>query len=100
LPRLLKKGPGGHFFGCDHTAQRYKTAFYQPFLSDWQNYESWQENGSRDTTARAADLWQKILKEFEPPPIDPAIKEEMEAYVAKRKEVLGSAEPQLEPEWF
>jgi len=100
LEAMREVGPGGHFFGCEHTKQRYKTAFYQPFLSDWNNHESWLEKGAQDTTARATILWQKILEEFEPPPIDAAVKEEMEAYVIKRKESLGSDEPQLEPEWF
>jgi len=100
LSAIKEVGPGGHFFGCKHTMQRYRTAFYQPFLSDWQNHENWQENGAQDTNARATRVWQNILQEFEPPPLDPAIKEEMESYVARRKEALGVQEPQLEPEWF
>ena len=100
LDAMKEVGPGGHFFGCDHTKARYKTAFYQPFLSDWQNHENWVERGALDTTQRATKLWQKILEEFEPPPIDAAISEEMEAFVAKRKEELGKQEPNLEPEWY
>jgi trimethylamine--corrinoid protein Co-methyltransferase len=76
---------------------RYKDAFYQPFLSDWQNHENWEAAGSQDATMRATKIWQQILEEFEAPPIDPAIKEELEAYVAKRKEELGTSEPDLEP---
>ena len=37
---------GGHFFGEPHTLERYATAFYQPMLSNWQNYEAWQEAGA------------------------------------------------------
>ena len=96
---MKEVGPGGHFFGCDHTMARYKNAFSAPFVSDWQNYENWVASGSKDATQRATEIWQKILQEFEPPPIDPAIREELEAYVAKRKEELGSEEPALEPEW-
>ena len=44
---------GGHFFGEQHTLERYATAFYQPMLSNWQNYEAWQEAGGLDATARA-----------------------------------------------
>ena len=99
LDAMKEVGPGGHFFGCDHTMSRYKNAFYAPFVSDWQNYENWVASGSKDATQRATEIWQKILAEFEPPPIDPAIREELEAYVAKRKEELGSEEPALEPEW-
>ena len=46
---------------------------------------------------RATEIWQKILAEFEPPKIDIAKKEELEAYVAKRKEELCGSEPLLEP---
>ena len=97
LEAMREVGPGGHFFGCDHTMQRYRTAFYQPFLSDWQNSESWVLAGSKDATARATEIWPKILAEFEPPPTDPAIEEELQAYMAKRKEVLDGEEPILEP---
>ena len=100
LDAMREVGPGGHFFGCEHTKQRYKTAFYQPFLSDWQNHESWLEKGGLDTTSRATVLWQKILEDFVPPPIDAGVKEEMQAYITKRKESLKSEEPQLEPEWL
>jgi len=97
LDAIKEVGPGGHFFGCDHTMERYKTAFYEPFLSDWQNNENWQLAGAKDATTRATETWQKVLKEFEPPPTDPAIKEELDAFVRKRKEQLGKDEPALEP---
>jgi trimethylamine--corrinoid protein Co-methyltransferase len=97
LEAMQEVGPGGHFLGCDHTQERYKTAFYAPFLSDWQNYENWTIAGSKDATARATELWPKILAEFTPPPTDAAVQEELEAYVAKRKETLGREEPMLEP---
>ncbi len=97
LEAMREVGPGGHFFGCAHTLERYKDAFYQPFISDWQNSEAWTLAGAKDATTRATELWPKILQEFTPPPRDPAIEEEMEAYMAKRKEALGSEEPMLEP---
>lgn len=90
-------GPGGHFFGVGHTMERFRNAFYEPFLSDWQNYENWQLAGAKNATARATEVWQRVLKEYEAPPVDPAIREALEAFVAKRKEALGSAEPALEP---
>lgn len=97
LEAMREVGPGGHFLGCDHTMQRYKTAFYDPFISDWQNSENWVLAGSKDATTRATELWPKILDEFEPPPIDPAIDEALQAYMAKRKEQLAGDEPLLEP---
>lgn len=83
-------GPGGHFFGTAHTQERYKSAFYQPLISDWRNYESWVEAGSPDAFKRAHDLYREILASYEPPPLDPAIDEELSAFVAKRTEEGGA----------
>jgi len=83
-------GSTGHFFGIQHTQERYETAFYSPFLSDWRNYEAWELDGSKWTAQRANKVWKDILNEFEAPPIDPAIDEELKAFVAKRKEEGGA----------
>lgn len=78
-------GPGGHFFGTAHTQARYRDAFYAPLLSDWRNHESWVEAGRPDAMGKAGRLWKEILATYEPPPLDPAIAEELEAFVARRK---------------
>ncbi len=82
--------PGGHFFGSEHTLARYERAFYAPLLSDWRNYETWRLAGAEDTATRAHRLWKTALAEYQPPPLDPAIREELEAYVAKRREEGGA----------
>lgn len=84
---------GGHFFGAPHTMERYETAFYQPMLSDWQNHENWQIAGSKDALERATGIWQKALEEYSEPVMDPAIREELDAYVAHRQEEIGAGEP-------
>lgn len=84
---------GGHFFGSEHTMSRYETAFYQPMLSNWQNYGSWQEAGGKDALERATEIWQQALREYEQPAMDPAIREELDAYIARRKEEIGAGEP-------
>ncbi len=66
-------GHGGHFFGSPHTLERYETAFYRPLLSDWRNFETWQEDGARTATERANGIWKRLLAEFEPPPMDPGV---------------------------
>ncbi|TIQ15748.1 trimethylamine methyltransferase family protein, partial [Mesorhizobium sp.] len=71
----------------------YATAFYQPMLSNWQNYEAWQEAGGLDTTARATRLWKKALGDYLEPTIDISVREALEAYVARRKEAIGQGEP-------
>src|SRR5262245_38036112 len=93
LDALGRIPTGGHFFGDAHTLDRYSTAFYQPLLSNWQNYEAWQEAGALDATARATRLWKKALQEYVEPPLDPAVREALEAYVARRKAEVGDGEP-------
>ncbi len=83
-------GPGGHFFGTPHTQERYKTAFYSPIISDWRNYETWAEAGRPTAIDRANRLWKQRLASYEEPYMDPAIREELEAFVAKRKAEGGA----------
>ncbi len=87
---IREVGPNGHFFGVQHTQDRYETAFYQPFLSDWKNFEAWEASGSVWTAERAHVLFKRIIAEFEAPPMDMAIREELEAFVARRKEEGGA----------
>ena len=83
-------GPNGNFFSAGHTLERYENAFYSPFLSDWNNFENWEERGAIQTPERANKIWKQILNEFEAPPMDAAIREELEAFVARRKEEGGA----------
>ena len=85
---IAEVGPGGHHFGTSHTLERYETAFYTPILSNRQNYESWQEAGSEDIAVRANTIWKQLLNEYEQPPLDPAIEEELVAYADKRRPAL------------
>ncbi|MEM9432767.1 MAG: trimethylamine methyltransferase family protein [Pseudomonadota bacterium] len=87
---IAEVGPNGHYFGCQHTQDRYETAFYQPLISDWSNFEAWDLNGGVWTAERAHEMYQGIIAEFEAPPMDPAIKEELQAFVVKRKEEGGA----------
>ncbi|MFZ4531841.1 MAG: trimethylamine methyltransferase family protein, partial [Alsobacter sp.] len=90
LDAMREVGPGGHFFGCAHTQARYRTAFFAPMISDWRNYESWREGGAPTAYDTASRLYHQRLDAFVPPPIDPAIFEELEAFVARRKAEGGA----------
>jgi len=87
---IAEVGPHGHFFGVGHTQDRYQDAFYRPFLSDWRNYEAWAEGGAVWTAERARRLWKAILAEFEPPPMDEAVRDELAAFVERRKREGGA----------
>ncbi len=90
LDAIEEVGSGGHFFGIQHTQDRYTTAFYQPFLSDWKNFEAWEAAGSVWTPERAHVMYKEILAEFEPPELDIAIREELSAFVDRRKAEGGA----------
>ncbi|OCP17247.1 MULTISPECIES: trimethylamine methyltransferase family protein [unclassified Ensifer] len=89
LDAVRDVGPGGHYFGTLHTLQRYETAFYSPILSDWRNFETWTEAGRPTTYDHANRVFKQKLNEYERPPLDPAIEDELDAFVAKRKEEGG-----------
>jgi trimethylamine--corrinoid protein Co-methyltransferase len=82
-------GHGGHFLGAAHTMERFRTCFYRPMLSSSENYERWMRNGAKDTATRAGEIYRAKLEEYEPPPIDDAVREELEAYVTRRRTELG-----------
>jgi trimethylamine--corrinoid protein Co-methyltransferase len=77
-------GPGGHFFGTEHTQARFRDAFYRPLISDWRNYESWDEAGRPDAQDKARSLATRFLEAYEPPAMDPAVRSELDAFVARR----------------
>ena len=91
--RSPRPRPGGHFFGGEHTLARYRTAFYEPLVSDWANFGQWTEEGSRDATQRANETWKRVLAEFEPPPLDDAIAAELAEFV-ERRTAEGGAPPE------
>lgn len=76
---------GGHFFGSPHTLARYETAFYEPLLSNWQNFESWEEAGSEPADERATRVWQEALARYEQPALDPEVEERLAVHVARRR---------------
>jgi trimethylamine--corrinoid protein Co-methyltransferase len=82
-------GHGGHFLGAQHTMERFRECFYRPLLSSTSNYERWLRMGGKDTAARAGEIYAKKLEEYEPPPLDDAIRAELEEYVTRRRAELG-----------
>jgi trimethylamine--corrinoid protein Co-methyltransferase len=77
-------GPGGHFFGTPHTQARFREAFYRPLISDWRNYESWEEAGRPTAEQRASQLVTRFLDAYEPPPMAADRKAELRAFVDRR----------------
>ena len=87
---IAEVGSSGHFFGVQHTQDRYEKAFYQPFLADWTNFEGWELKGGIWTAERAHHMFKDIVNSFEPPPMDIAIRDELADFVARRKAEGGA----------
>jgi len=90
IDTIREVGCNGHYFGVEHTQERYTSAFYQPFLSDWSNFEAWDVKGGVWTAERAHQMYKEIIGAFEAPALDVAIKEELADFVSRRKSEGGA----------
>ena len=93
LEAIERVPTGGHFFGDQHTLERYDTAFYQPMLSDWRTHEQWTDAGALTATQRATGVWQQALAEAQDPPMDDEVRAALDEYTARRREEIGDEEP-------
>jgi trimethylamine--corrinoid protein Co-methyltransferase len=85
----VEVGHGGHFLGAAHTMERFRDCFYRPLLSSTANFERWQRYGGKDTAERAGEIWRATLDNYQPPPLDDAVRAELDDYVARRRIELG-----------
>jgi trimethylamine--corrinoid protein Co-methyltransferase len=85
----VEVGHGGHFLGAAHTMERFRTCFYRPMLSSSENYERWMRNGGVDANGRARKIYQQKLADYEAPPLDDAVRAQLEDFVARRRAELG-----------
>ena len=91
LDALREVGPGGHYLGCAHTQANFRDAFWRSDVFDYKAYETWAEEGARDTVALAESRVDKLLSDYRPPEMDPATAEALAAYVARRKSEMSDA---------
>lgn len=87
---IKEVGAGGHYFGCQHTQDRYQSAFYAPMVADWRNYETWEQDDGVWTHERAHGVFKQIMAEFEPPEMNGDHREDLIRFVAKRKQEGGA----------
>ena len=90
LDAIREVGPGGHFFGAQHTLARYERAFYSPIISDWRNNQQWLAAGKPEAWQKAGAVYKQALAEYQEPPMDPAIREELDSFVERRKREGGA----------
>ena len=91
MDAIREVGPSGHYLGCAHTQAHFKTAFWRSDLLDYKPYETWSEEGARDTVALASARVQKLIDTYQQPPLDPQIHAALHAYVAEKKAAMPDA---------
>jgi trimethylamine---corrinoid protein Co-methyltransferase len=92
LEAMLQNPPGQHHLGSAHTLANFETAFFRSDIADNNSFEQWQEDGSLDAAQRANAIWKRMLREYEAPPIDPAVDEALLEFIAKRKASMPDSE--------
>ena len=88
---IAEVGPGGHYLGCEHTQNNFKNAFWRSDLLDYKPFETWSDEGARDTEALAAARVEKLLSDYQQPHLDPAIDEALKAYIRQKKDSMPDA---------
>ncbi|OYX45502.1 MAG: trimethylamine methyltransferase [Rhodobacterales bacterium 32-67-9] len=91
MDAIREVGPGGHYLGCAHTQANFKQAFWRTEILDYKPYETWEEEGARDTVQLARERVTKLLNDYQKPAIDPAIEEALTDYVARKKAAVPDA---------
>jgi len=91
LDAIREAGHGGHFFGTAHTMANYTTAFYEPLVSDWSNFETWHDNGEQTAFQRANKIYRQKLEEYEAPAMGESKLESLKEYADQRRRELEFA---------
>jgi trimethylamine--corrinoid protein Co-methyltransferase len=91
MDAIREVGPSGHYLGCDHTQKNFKSAFWRSNLFDYKPFETWYEEGARDTYSLAAERVASQLANYQQPPLDPEILAALEKYVADKKAAMPDA---------
>ncbi len=89
MDAIREVGPGGHYLGCAHTQANFKEAFWRSDVLDYKPFETWDEEGAKDSQRLASERVAKLLADYQQPALDPAINDALNEFVAKRK----AAEP-------
>ncbi|MFK7751677.1 MAG: trimethylamine methyltransferase family protein [Sedimentitalea sp.] len=91
MDAIAEVGPSGHYLGCAHTQAHFKEAFHRSDLFDYKPFETWEEEGARDTQALASLRVAKLLSDYQQPALDEGLSQALDAYVAEKKASMPDA---------
>ena len=81
---IAEVGPAGHFFGTQHTQDRYETEHFQPMVSSWSNFEMWDEAGRVESHQRAETLARTLIDAHVEPLMADDQRMALDDFVARR----------------
>lgn len=84
MDELLVHTPGEHHLGTAHTLANFEHAFYRSTTADNSSFEQWNAEGGLDAATRANAIWKRTLADFEAPPLDDGIGQELAEFVERR----------------
>jgi trimethylamine--corrinoid protein Co-methyltransferase len=91
MDAIREVGPGGHYLGCAHTQRNFKDAFWRSSLFDYKPFETWDDEGARDTQALAKERVAFLLANYQQPGMDPATAQALADFVAEKKASVPDA---------
>jgi len=91
MDAIAEVGPGGHYLGCAHTQANFKEAFWRSEVFDYKPFETWEDEGARDTQGLASERVKTLLGNYQKPALDPAIEEALNDYVERKKAAVPDA---------
>ena len=89
MAAIRRIGPGGHYLGDKFTLKHFRDAFFLPEILNYEPYELWRENGSKDMPAYTRAKAEKLMNTYQPPELDIAIRESLDAFVQKRQREIS-----------
>jgi len=81
---IAEVGPAGHFFGTQHTQERYATEHFQPMVSSWANFEAWDAGGRVEAHQRAEALARTLVDAHQEPPMATDRRAALDEFVERR----------------
>ena len=81
---LEEVGPSG-IFRCNHTQLNFENAFWRSEIFDYKPFETWQEEGAKDTTLNASQRVKSLLDNYIKPKLDISIEEELKDFIKLKR---------------
>ena len=91
MSAIREVGPGGHYLGCQHTQDNFKTAFHVSTVADNNSFEQWEVEGGLRSEQRANKTARDWLEAYVAPDLDPGIDEALKAFIKQRKDSMPDA---------